>query len=369
MISRRTFLLGSLAVAGTRAFGAAKPVSANEKLNIACVGVGGRGCANLAGIYGENTVALCDVDQTQAALAYRRYPKLPRYTDFRVMLEKEQDIDAVVVSTPDHMHATVAQTAMALAKHVYVEKPMAHTVGEARSMAAAAKRYGVATQMGNQGHSGKGVRQLCAMIASGAIGPVREVHAWTNRPTWPQGLPAPEGSSTPPDTLDWDLWLGSALDRPFVARHNLTGVKCYCPLVWRGWWDFGGGALGDMGCHILDPVWWALKLGAPEAVECVSAENATPAGAPTKSVLRYEFPARGDLPPVKVHWYDGRTFSGTVEGVDGAEGLQHRDCGSLFVGDDGCIVTDEYGQDPRLLPDEKMQDYTMPDLAVPESPG
>jgi len=269
-LTRRTFLMGAAAAtvgAGRRR--RRRSPSPNETLNVASVGAGGMGGGDVAGVAkaGANIVALCDVDWARAAKTFNAYPDVPQFKDYRVMLEKmHKDVDAVIVSTPDHMHAPVALAAMELGKHVRVQKPMTWCIQEARQLTEVARDKGLVGAMGNQGHSGRGVRRLCEMLWNDAIGKVREAHIWTNRPDdWPQDMtePLPEEPVRP--NLDWNLWLGVALFRPY--NHG------YCPSDWRGWWDFGCGALGDMGCHIMDPVNWALQLGAPLSVECVEGPN------------------------------------------------------------------------------------------------
>jgi predicted dehydrogenase len=299
-ISRRDFM-GSTAAA--MAFTIipshvlAQPPS--EKLNVAAIGSGGMGSGNTnaCAAAGANIVALCDVDWDRASGTFKRFPKAKAYKDFRKMLDNEKSIEAVIVATPDHFHTVAAMAAMRRGKHVYVQKPLTRLVSEARALTEAARKYKVVTQMGNQGHSGDGVRDICEWIWSGVIGEVTEVHAWTNRPVWPQGIGRPQEVHDIPDTLDWDLWLGPAPERPYN--------KCYLPFNWRGWWDFGGGALADMACHVLDPVFWALKLKYPTSVEasCTPVNDET---FPLASIVHYEFPERGlGFPAVKVHWYDG----------------------------------------------------------------
>ena len=320
-ISRRYFFYGSLLAgampvggfgskASLRTLGYKSP---NEKLNIASIGSGGKAASDIRGCaQTENIVALCDVDDARAKPIFETYAKAPKYKDYRVMLDKEQNnIDAVIVTIPDHMHATAATACMARGKHVYVQKPLAHTIWENRQLMEAAAKYKVATQMGNQGYSNEGTRQCAEMVWSGEIGNVSEVHAWTNRPVWPQGiqeLPAP----TPvPSTLDWDLWLGVASQREYSEK--------YLPFNWRGFFDFGCGALGDMACHILGAPNMALKLGAPTSVECIKQEDKSKYYYPAKSVIRFDFPARGPMPPVKIFWYDGLKEQPNVPGVPAGE--------------------------------------------------
>ena len=233
--------------------------SANERLNIAGIGVGGMGRSNLKQCAAENIVALCDVDQNYAAKTFKEYPSAKVYRDYREMLEKQKDIDAVIIATPDHTHAVIAMAAMRAGKHVYVQKPLTYSVHEARTLTEAAREHKVATQMGNQGHSGDGTRLVCEWIQAGVIGTVREVDAWTNRPVWPQGVEVERPKETPPVPagLDWDRWLGPAPYRPYHPA--------YVPGTWRAWCDFGTGSLGDLGCHILDAAFWAMKLKYPVA--------------------------------------------------------------------------------------------------------
>ncbi len=293
---------------------------ANERFYLAGIGVGGKGAGEVRDLTqaGGTFVALCDVDETRAGAIFKEFPDAKRYKDFRVMLEKEKGIDAVTVSTPDHTHAIASLMAMSLGKHVYCQKPLTHSLYEARLMTQAARQYKVQTQMGNQAHAGEPIRRAVELVRAGVIGPVREVHAWTNRPTWPQGQKALNErqrltNEPKPANLDWDLWLGPAPQR----QYN----KCYVPFSWRGWWDFGTGALGDMACHIMDMAYWALDLGAPLSVEAESGGQTKETG-PDWSTITYHFAARkstggGELgsavgpkaaveaPAVKYVWYDG----------------------------------------------------------------
>jgi len=350
----------------------------SDRLNIAGIGVGGRGRGILQGASGwqesgetlENVVALADVDDMQAARTFEQYPKAKHFKDFRVMLDDMGDsIDAVMIATPDHVHAVAAMAAMQEGKHVYCEKPLTHTVYEARMLTEAARRYNVVTQMGNQGNSGDGLRRICEWIWSGAIGEVREVHTWTNRPVWPQGLSRPTETPPVPDTLDWDLWLGPAPSRPYHPT--------YVPFSWRGWWDFGTGALGDMACHILDPVFKALKLGYPDSVEASAAayyEQAwTPVSgeesAPIASLIHFDFPARENLPPVQVTWYDGGLRPRRPDELKDDEMLGDGSGGCLFVGDKGKLSCGTYGREPTLLPTSRMEDFEEPPQMLPRIEG
>jgi predicted dehydrogenase len=303
-LSRRSFLkttsLASAVAAFPYVMRSQNRVSPNSKLNVACVGVGGRGNAAVTAMKGENLVAFCDVDEARAGKNFAQFPSVPRFRDYRQLLDKlGNSIDAVTVSTPDHMHFPIAMAAMSLGKHVFVEKPMAHTIAEGRKMAQLAREKKVATQMGNQGHAAEGMRALKEWYQAGVLGEVREIHTWTDRPIWPQGVKGFDHSKLRPvipPTLDWDLWLGVAAERAYDPG--------YLPFNWRGFWDFGTGALGDMGCHMMDGGFWAFDLPAPATVEAISA-NTTPISAPTASVVTYHFPAHGTRPPLKWVWYDG----------------------------------------------------------------
>jgi len=365
MVSRRTFLAGTIAAAaGCRIvprhiLGGKGYTPPSEKLNIAGIGVGGRGEADLGGVRTENIVALCDVDEEQAANSFRRWPNAKKYKDFRVMLDKEKGIDAVVIATPDHIHAVAAMAAMQIGKHVYVEKPLAHSIYEARMLADAAKRYNVTTQMGNQGHAADGVRKACEIVWSGEIGGVHTVYAWTDRSSRPASPHRPADTPPVPETLDWNLWLGPAAYRPYHPA--------YLPHRWRYWWDFGCGSLGDMGCHILDPPFWALKLGAPTSVEPVEILEGSEETAPRASVIRYEFPRRRDMCPVTLFWYDAGKLPPRPAGIGANVELGDGGNGSLFIGDKGILTTGCYGIGTRLLPDSKMDGYRFPHEAIPRT--
>ncbi len=301
--------------------------SPNEKLNFAAIGSGGQGASNLgAAAPTENVVALCDTDDRRAASTYKRFPDAPRYRDFRKMLDKEErNIDAVIIATPDHMHGMAAMWCMERKKHVYVQKPLVRTVWEARQLRAAAAHYGVATQMGNQGYSNEGTRQCAEIVWSGAIGEVTEVHAWSDRPLWPQGLTEIPKEDPVPETLDWDCWLGVAEKRPFTAggktEPDRWGGFFYQPFNWRGFFDFGCGALGDMACHILGAPNMALHLSKRKivGVECIRKEGTSPFMFPKASVTRYDFAAYGNMPALKVFWYDGLKESPKIAGVPEGE--------------------------------------------------
>ena len=304
-LSRRKFIfMSAVAAGGLAAGGCASPrprprvLSANEKLNIAIVGYGGKGDSDASCCSDENIVALCDADEKIGAGVRQRYPKAKYYQDFREMLDKEKSIDALNIATPDHLHAYIAATAMNMGKHVYVQKPLTHSVYEARLLRKLAARNKVATQMGNQGSAENGLRRAVEVIQAGLIGQVHDVHVWTNRPIWPQGLQRPAGSDPVPAGLDWDLWLGPAPVRPF------KGNGTYHTFAWRGWIDFGTGALGDMACHTCNLPFRALKLGYPSEIEAETVDL-TKDCYPIQSKIRFQFPAREGLAPVTFRWYDG----------------------------------------------------------------
>src|SRR5579864_4107566 len=373
--NRRDFLReSSVATAGLWVVGSrvlADNASPNEKVNVAIVGVAGRGEAHVKEIPegGGTVVALCDVDERHLGSAAEKHPHAKKYSDFREMLDKQhKEIDAVVVATPDHTHTVAAVAAMKLGKHCYCEKPLTHSIYEARVMAETAARNKVASQMGNQGHSGDNTRTIVEIVRSGAIGPVKEVHAWTNRPIWPQGIDRPKEYDPVPHYLNWDLWLGPAPERPYVAnkpRPDGKEEQVYHPFAWRGWWDFGTGALGDMACHIMDVAYWALDLRNPSSVESIG-EPHKPENGPISEVIHYEFPARGDKPPVKLTWYDG----GKKPPEELIEGEEMKEGGSLLIGEKGKIyIPHDYGGKHVLLPKKQFEGFKDPEQTIPRSPG
>ena len=332
-LPRRRFLQAGAAAAAFPAIIPRSVRGANERLNVAAIGAGGKGEVDINGCSSENIYALCDVDESRAGKMFKRFKGTRVYKDFRDLLDKESErIDAVTVSAPDHIHAPAAVMAMKLGKHVYCQKPLSHSVYEARVMARVAKEKKVATQMGNQGHSHPDQRRNVELIQAGVLGKVREVHVWTNRPIWPQGIGRPKDGEKVPAGLDWDLWLGPAPERPYS--------KAYVPFKWRGWWDFGTGALGDMGCHNCDIAFWSLRLGAPSTVEAESS-GLNDETAPKSSTIRYVFPARGDLPEVQFTWYDGgRKPSPALVKQKELPGN-----GAILVGDkDSLFVTNIWGK-------------------------
>ncbi len=377
--SRRDFLKQStLAGAGFWVAGGialAKSNSANEKLNFACIGVGGKGSSDTdqAGNHG-NIVAICDIDDDHLNAKAKQFPKAQKYNDFRKMLdEMGKTIDAVTVSTPDHTHAVASIMAIRMKKHVYCQKPLTHTVFEARQMRELAAKYKVCTQMGNQGTASDGLRRAVEIIRAGVIGPVREVHVWTNRPIWPQapGITArPEKSPPVPKHVHWDLFLGPMPNRSYHP--------CYHPFKWRGWWDFGTGALGDMACHTANMAFMALKLAHPTSVVAESGEI-NPETYPGWAKILFEFPKRDEMPPVKFYWYEGHkdgkrvlppteyTFGNKKISVLG-QGAKLSDSGSLLVGDKGVLFSpNDYGEQYKLLPEEEFREYKGPEKSLPRN--
>jgi predicted dehydrogenase len=374
-ISRRRFLAASVAGASTFSIvpryvlGGSGYTVPSEKINLAFIGAGGQAIANLNALLNEpvNIVAFCDVDADRAKETYQRFPDIAKYRDFRIMLEKhDKDIDAVVIAVPDHIHAVAAMAAIKRGKHVYCEKPLTHSVFEARAVAEAAREYKVATQMGNQGMAFEGNRLINEWIADDCIGTVREVHAWSDRPVhdgqlfWDQGVERPTETPAVPDTLDWDLWLGPAPKRPY---HPI-----YMPFKWRGWWDFGSGGLGDMGIHNLAPAFSALNLGAPSIVHA-SSTLVNSETLPLASIVHYDFPAVGNRPAVKLHWYDGGLRPPRPDELEDTHRMPLDD-GLIFVGDKGKLfVTGWGGGSPRLIPEAKMKAYKRPPKTMPRSTG
>ena len=366
-LNRRTFVKSTAAAAAftivpSHVLGKDK-TPPSDKMNIACVGIGGMGKENLKNMETENIVALCDVDWKYSAEVFEKYPDAARYKDYREMLDKEKEIDGVVVATPDHTHAIVTLAAMDLDKHVYTQKPLTRTVSEARALTKAAKTKRLVTQMGNQAHSGEHIRLIIEWINDGAIGPVREVHAWTNRPVWPQGILKRPQPMPVPDTLNWDLWLGPA---PYREYNEI-----YLPFNWRGWQDFGTGALGDMGCHVIDLAHTALRLGYPERVTASKVTQMDPDDRwkkaentetfPHGSLVTFDFPERGEMPPVTMTWYDGGLQPPRPSELE--DGRKMPDTGLLFVGDKGVLMTGD--EMTRLIPETFMQSYDLPEKTIP----
>jgi predicted dehydrogenase len=344
----------------------------SERINVAGIGAGGMGGGDIATVsrLGANIVALCDVDEARAAGSFRAFPEARRYKDFRVMLDKEaKNIDAVTVGTPDHIHAVAAMAALRAGKHVYCQKPLTHTLHECRELTKAAAAAKVMTSMGNQGHATDDARLTNEWLQAGVIGEVREVHVWSDRAghLWKQGIGRPKERPPVPPTLDWDLWLGPVRERPYHPA--------YAPVSWRGWWDFGTGALGDMGCHIIDHPVWALKLGAPTSVEA----RATLDGSvlegnrpnfetyPVAAIIYYEFPARGELPPVRMTWYEGGLMPAAPAELPRGQRLP--DNGVLYIGSKGKMYHSSHGGAPHLLPAELHEQAKAVPKTLERSPG
>ena len=364
--SRRRFMSRSLALSASAATVSGFHVnptpatasdSPNERLNLAAVGATGRAAANITGCKSQNIIAIADVDSASLEKGAADYPSAKKYRDFRVMLEREADkIDGVLVGTPDHTHAPAAAMAMRMKKHVYCEKPLTHTVYECRVLSDLAKANGLVTQMGNQIHAGSNYRRVVELIQAGAIGPVSEVHVWV--PTEYSGGKYTTGVETPAN-LDWDLWLGPAVERPYSE-----GIH---PFYWRRFWDYGTGGLGDFGCHYMDLAHWALDLRSPTKIAARGPE-VDPVSPPKWVVVDYDYPARGDQPPVRMTWYDGGKRPEPLAGITGADGrpIDWR-AGQLFIGRDGMLISD-YGRH-LLLPAEKYVDFQRPEPTIPDSIG
>ena len=368
--SRRAFLKSSAAAAAATIVprhvlgrGFTPP---SDKLAVAGIGVGGMGAANLKELETEAIVALCDVDPGYAAPTVKRYPGARFYTDFRVLLEKEKGLDAVVIATPDHTHAVITMAALRAGKHVYTQKPLTHDVWEARHLALAAKASKLTTQMGIQGHSGEGIRLVVEWIRAGLIGEVREVDAWCDLSYYPWGHAywsskwgeRPADRPAAPAGLDWDLWIGPAPFRPYHPAYH--------PLVWRCWWDFGVGMMGDRGAHTLDAAVWALDLDAPETVEATST-GLNAETHPLAAVVTYRFPARGGRPPVKLTWYEGLRAPRPEALEDGRK--MPEEGGLVFKGAKGVILCGVYADSPRLVPESLMREARRPERSIPRVEG
>jgi len=374
--SRRAVLdgLAGITVVPRRVLGGSGYRAPSDTLNLAGIGVGGVGAAYLRGCAGENIVALCDVDDEYAARTFAEYPRARRYRDFRRMLEQEKQIDGVIIGTPDHTHAVIAATALALGKHVYCAKPLARTIWEARMLARLARAAGVATQMSVQTSASAPARSVEEWIQAGAIGPVREVHVWSDRPIWPQALERPRQTPPVPASLDWELWLGPAPYRPYHPAYH--------PWNWRGWWDFGTGALGDMGCHTLHVIVRALGLDHPVSVHAASANvvrgyhrpwlgehpRVMPRAetAPHASMVTWDFPPRGKAPAVRLTWYDGGLKPPRPRELEPERELGRH--GILFVGEKGTLLSGFTGG-PQLLPAARNREFQPPPKKLPRSIG
>jgi predicted dehydrogenase len=359
-MNRRQFLRNSgtigagFWIAG-RQLGFGQEKSPNAKVNVAQIGCGGmRGADHLSQMVNQNLIALCDVDEKNLAAGALKAPAAAKYHDFREMLEKEKSLDCILISTPDHIHAPAGVMAMRLGKHVYTEKPMAHTIHEVRVMTELAAEKKLQTQMGTQIHAGDNYRRVVELIQAGAIGKVSEVHVWLGPTQWTaSGLPKDSGPT--PAGLHWDLWLGPSEERPYSSRYH--------PLKWRCYWNFGGGHLADMGCHFIDLPFWALKLRHPLTAEAEGPE-VDPHGAPPWLIARWTFPARGELPPVTLTWHHGDKYPAAM--TEGKLG-DWKGPGALFIGDKGMVVSN-YGAH-RLLPDADFKEYKRPEPSIAKSRG
>jgi len=347
-------------------------VAPSDKLNIAGIGAGGKGESDLnefSKSQNVNIVAMADVDDRQAVKSRTRFPKANYYKDFREMLSKEKNnIDACSISTPDHTHAVATLAAMQLGKHVYTQKPLTHDIYEARALTEAAKKYKLVTQMGNQGGSGEGVRRAKEIYDAGLIGDVHTAYAWTNRPVWPQGIPTPSGKFDIPAELNWDLWLGTAK----YIDYN----PAYLPFNWRGWWAFGTGALGDMACHIMDPIYRMLPILYPDSVECSVAtiykemwnDTPNPDACPPSSIIHLNYPRTDGKGNIKVSWYDGGLLPQRPDELLPEEAFGNWDGGVLLEGTKGKLLMDCYGENPRLLPTKLMKEVTLPNQTIARVP-
>ena len=368
-MKRRRFLqTGAGATASTFTIlkaGSARTYAANEKLNIASIGAGGRAAADISALSPtENIVALADVDWARAAPKFRAHADAKRFKDYRKMLEEmDSEIDAVVVATPDHHHFHASMAAIKRGKPVYCEKPLTHSVWEARELTRAAREAGVATQMGNQAQATEQTRVVQEFVMENAVGQIREAHIWTDRPSrglfdeyWPQGVGRPTDSPPIPKDLDWDLWLGPAPDRPYNPA--------YLPVKWRGWWDFGTGALGDIACHYFDPVFRALQLDAPISVEA-SSTRVNPETYPLGSMITWHFPKRGNMEPVKLVWYDGGLRPARPDVIKDGDPMGTN--GLMLVGDDGCLMSDWNAW--KISPEKRAIEFGTPKKKLDRSPG
>jgi predicted dehydrogenase len=393
-ISRRGFLAGAIGstlgitVLPRYVLGGAGFTPPSEKLNVAIIGAGSQGINDMKALLecsDAQVMAICDVaERTESGFDHeitgrlaalrivnqhyaakgqtKDYGKCAEYSDFRKMFDKQKNIDAVLIATPDHNHAIATMWAIKNKKHVYCEKPLTHSIFEARKITQAAKEAGIVTQMGNQGHSGEGIRMTVEWIRDGAIGEIREVHSWSNFQGRYEHTPATRPTDQPPvpKGLDWDLWLGPSPKRPYHPAYH--------PATWRAWWDFGNSTIGDMACHNLDPAFWALELGHPESVEA-SSSNFNDETAPVAAIYYYQFPARGKLPPVKVTWYSSGILPQKPEELEEERLLTGGGNGILFIGDKGKIMCDGWGGTPQLIPQSKMREYKQPPKTIPRIGG
>jgi predicted dehydrogenase len=370
MVSRRKFIAqaavasAAITILPRHVLGGKGFIAPSDTLYIGGIGAGGKGTSDIAEMAKSKNVkivALCDVDDRQARESRKNFPNAKYYKDFRVMLDKEdKGIDACTVSTPDHTHAVATMAAITRGKHVYVQKPLTHDIYEARMLTEAARKYKVVTQMGNQGGSGNDVRKAKEWYDAGLIGDVTKVICWTNRPVWPQGVPTPTGKHDVPKELDWDLWLGTSKKIDFNPA--------YLPFNWRGWWNFGTGALGDMACHIMDPVFRILPIDYPTEVECststvwngVFSESRNDDSCPVSSIVHFKYPGKNGKPDIELTWMDGGLLPKRPNELLPDEPMGNWDGGVIFEGTKGKMMADCYGENPRLLPTKLMKEVSFP---------
>jgi predicted dehydrogenase len=346
----------------------------SDKLNVAGIGVGGQGGGDIrnATQCGHNVVALCDVDDNRARGSFQRYPDARRYKDYRELFEKETDLDAVVVATPDHTHAPIGMEAIRRKIHLYLEKPLAHSIYETRQLTEAAQKAGIVTQMGNQGRAATSMRLLKEWLADGAVGEIQKIELWAPSPMWPQGVHRPTDTPPVPATLDWNLWLGPAPERPYHPA--------YCPSAWRGWWDFGTGGLGDMGCHVFDPIFYALDISHVESVyanhsnfiqKMWNVEDVlSPDTYPRASIVRYKLKSEQSGKTYKVNWYDGGLMPERPEELEEGFKMGSDWGGGLVIGDKATIMFGSHGAGGvRIIPTAKMKAYKRPPQTEPRSVG
>lgn len=377
--NRREFLKASAAVSAftivpRHVLGGTEHTAPSETLNVAGIGVGGQGGGDIrnAGTLGHNVVALCDVDDQRAQGSFKRYPNARRYKDFRELFANEKDLDAVVVATPDHTHAIIGMEAVRRKIHIYLEKPLAHSIYETRQLTEAAQKAGIVTQMGNQGRASNSMRLLKEWLADGAVGEIQKIDLWAPSPLWPQGVHRPTDTPPVPATLDWDLWIGPAPHRPYHPA--------YAPSAWRGWWDFGSGGLGDMGCHVFDPIFYALDISHVESVEASHSNfiqkiwNRTDVLSdetyPRASIVRYKLKSNQSQKSYKVTWYDGGLMPERPEELE--EGLRMGSAwgGGIITGDKAKIMFGSHGAGGvRIIPNTKMRAYNRPPKTLARSVG
>lgn len=363
--SRRTFLFAAGIGAGSALLARrARAQAPSQPLRVAFVGAGGIGGSHIDGASRLGATCLCfaEVDNNNIGRAKEKWPNATHYSDYRQMFDKQaKDIDAVMVGTPDHHHYPATAIAMQLGKHVYTQKPLTHTIWESRQLALASTKFKVATQMGNQGHANEGNRLIVEYIRSGMLGEIREIHAWTNRPVWPQGLERPEGEDPVPDTLNWDCWLGPAPKRPYKK-------EVYNPFNWRGWWDFGAGAIGDMACHTIDGIFWAMGAKPPVAAESVTSTPVNNETFPSACVIKWEFAANEGRPPFVMYWHEAGLRP--EKPADLESDLSLPETGNLVIGSKATLlVSGDYGDSARIIPETKRKEMGKPPQMIERSPG